>query len=319
MIIIIFVVVFEPMRGAPGERHAITRGVEMYKSSEWRRVRCLFETPILDERKWAKIPSIPADAFIIDLEDSVPETGKEQARAKALEQLRHPEYFGGRILVPRANHLDTPWGREDVIAFAEAGVDLIMYPKVGSVSDVQEVLDLARAHGSDPKILASIESARGVEEVDQIFQMDEVVASTFGSGDLHVDAGIPLHLADGTMNPALTYAKSRTAMAGVAYGVAVLSIAYQVDLKDAAEVRQSVADETIYGFTGLCAFYPPHVEVINEAYTPSEDELSTAKEVIVAYEAALAEGNPAVQLANGEVLLVHQYKEAQDVMARVRA
>lgn len=290
----------------------------MYKSPEWQRVRCLFETPILDERKWAKIPSIPADAFIIDLEDSVPATGKDEAREKALIQIRHPEYFEGRILVPRANHLETPWGTDDVIAFAEAGVDLIMYPKVGSVQDVQEVLDLARAHGSDPKILASIESARGVMEVDEIFRMDEVVASTFGSGDLHVDAGFPLHLPDGSMNPALTYAKSKTAMAGVAYGVAVLSIAYQVDLKNVEEVQQSIAAEAAYGFTGLCAFYPPHVEEINEAYTPSAEDVKAAEEVIAAYEAGLAAGNPAVQLANGEVLLVHQYKEAQDVLAKAR-
>jgi citrate lyase beta subunit len=291
----------------------------VYKSPEWQRVRCLFETPILDERKWAKIPSIPADAFIIDLEDSVPVTGKEEALEKALHQLRHPEYFEGRILVPRANHLDTPWGKDDIIAFAEAGAELIMYPKVGSPQDVQDVLDLARAHGSDPKILASIESTRGVLEAGEIFQMDEVIASTFGSGDLHVDAGIPLHLPDGTVNPALTYAKSKAAMAGVAYGVAVLSIAYQIDLKNQEEVRTSIAAEKAYGFTGLCAFYPPHVDVINEAYTPSEDEIKMAKEVIAAYEEGLAAGNPAVQLANGEVLLVHQYKEAQDVLTLVEA
>lgn len=291
----------------------------MYKSPQWQFVRCLFETPILDERKWAKIPSIPADAFIIDLEDSVPPAGKVQARAKALEQLRHPEYFDGRIMVPRINHLDTPWGEEDLVAFARAGADIIMCPKVGSVREVQDVLDIARSNDCDPKILASIESSRGVIEVDQIFQMEEVVASTFGSGDLHVDAGIPLHLTDGTINPALAYPKVRTALAGVAYGVAVLSIAYQTDLKDTNEVRRSIADEKIYGFTGLCAFYPPHVDLINEAYMPSSEQIAKANEVVAAYEVALAEGNPAVQLANGEAILVHQYKEAQDLLARVKA
>ncbi|HEY1831839.1 MAG TPA: CoA ester lyase [Acidimicrobiales bacterium] len=287
----------------------------MYKSSRWRRVRCLFETPILDERKWAKIPSIPADAFIIDLEDSVPEAGKVQARQKALDQISHPEYFDGRLPVPRANHLDTPWGREDIVAFAEAGVDLIMYPKVGSVRDVQEVLGLARAHGSDPKILASIESSQGVMEVESIFQMDEVIAATFGSGDLHVDAGIPLHMPDHTLNPALIYPKSKVAMAGVAYGVAVLSIAYQNDLKDLEEVHRTVLEEKAYGFTGLAAFYPPHVDIINAAFTASDEEVAKARQVIDTYERAVAEGNPAVKLANGEVLLVHQYKEAQDVLA----
>jgi citrate lyase beta subunit len=289
-----------------------------YKSQEWQRVRCLFEAPILDERKWNKIPSIPADAFIIDLEDSVPLASKDEAREKALEYMKRPDFFGGRIAVPRANHLETPWGKDDIIAFAEAGAELIMYPKVGSVEDVHAVLELARAHGANPKILASIESARGVMECDQIFKMDEVIACTFGSGDLHVDAGIPHFEPDGSMNRALTYPKVKTALAGVAYGVAVLSIAYQQDLRDQDEVRRTIEAEKRLGFTGLCAFYPPHVDVINEFYTPSEDEIARAKEVTTTYEAAVAEGKPAVQLANGEAVLVHQYKEAQELLARVR-
>jgi citrate lyase beta subunit len=289
-----------------------------YKSNEWRQVRCLFEAPILDERKWAKIPSIPADAFIIDLEDSVPLNRKDEAREKALTYLRDPGYFDGRLTVPRANHLDTPWGTDDIIAFCEAGATTIMYPKTGSVEDVLAVLELARAHGASPTILASIESARGVMECDRIFQMSEVVASTYGSGDLHVDAGIGLRQADGTLNPALLYPKSKVALAGIAYGVAVMGIAYQADLRDEADVRRTIEAEKETGFTGLCAFYPPHVEVINAAYTPSEKEVKRARELITAYEAAVKEGRPAVQLANGEAVLVHQYKEAQDLLARAR-
>jgi citrate lyase beta subunit len=289
-----------------------------YKSGEWRQVRCLFEAPILDERKWAKIPDIPADAFIIDLEDSVPLNQKDAAREKALTYVRDPSFFEGRMTVPRSNHLDTPWGEEDIIAFAEAGATTIMYPKTGSVDEVLAVLELARKHGADPTILASIESARGVEECDEIFKMDEVVASTFGPGDLHVDVGIPLRESDGSSNVALLYPKSRVALAGVAYGVAVMGIAYQADLRSQTEVKATVEAEKRIGFTGLCAFYPPHVDVINAAYTPSQEEVAKAEEIVSAYETAVREGKPAVQLANGEAVLVHQYKAALDVLARVR-
>jgi citrate lyase beta subunit len=289
-----------------------------YKDAKWAAVRCLFETPILDERKWAKIPSIPADAFIIDLEDSVPPASKERAREIAVGYVRDPGFFAGRMTIPRANHLSTPWGKDDVIAFAEAGTEFLMLPKVDSADDVYAALELARSHGADPKIMASIESSRGVLECDSIFQVPEVVVSTFGSGDLHVDARYPMREPDGSMNRALLYAKSRVGLAGAAYGVAVLGIAYQRNLKDEQEVRATVAAEKLFGFTGLSAFYPPHVPVINEAFTPSEAEIAAAREVISTYEAALAQGNPAVQLPDGTAILVHQYKDAQDVLARAR-
>jgi len=289
-----------------------------YKDANWARVRCLFETPILDERKWAKIPGIPADAFIIDLEDSVPLAAKEQAREIAVGYVRDPSFFDGRLTIPRPNHLDTAWGKDDVIAFAEAGAQFMMLPKVDTADNVHAMLELARSHGADPKILASIESSRGVLECDRIFQMPEVVASTFGPGDLHVDARYPMREPDGSMNRALLYAKSRVGLAGTAYGVAVLGIAYQRNLKDEDEVRVTVADEKLFGFTGLSAFYPPHVPIINAAFTPSDAEIAAATELISAYEAAVADGNPAVQLPDGSAVLVHQYKAAQDVLARAR-
>lgn len=83
-------------------------------------IRSIIETPILDERKWAKIPTIPADAFLIDLEDAVPAPGKERARELAVEYVMEPSHFEGRVTIARPNHPSTPWGREDIEAFAEA-------------------------------------------------------------------------------------------------------------------------------------------------------------------------------------------------------
>jgi citrate lyase beta subunit len=289
-----------------------------YRSPDWSRVRCMFEAPILDDHKWAKTPDIPADAFIIDLEDSVPLAAKDEARVRAVSFIEDASFFGDRLSVPRANHLDTPWGHDDVVAFAKAGAQIIMIPKVDTPGDVHAVLDLARAHGADPKILVSIESARGVIECGDIFAVPEVVAATFGSGDLHVDAGYPLREPDGSLNRALLYAKSKTALAGAAYGVAVLGMAYQTNVRDEDEVRETVAAERLLGFSGLAAFYPPHVPIINAACTPSAAEVASATEVITTYEQAVAEGNPAVQLPNGAVILVHQYKAAQDLLARQR-
>jgi citrate lyase beta subunit len=284
----------------------------------WTSVRCLFESPILDERKWAKVPSIPADAFILDLEDAVPRGGKEQARAKVVEYLGRPDYFSGALTVPRPNPLDTPWGHDDVIALADAGAATLMLAKVDRPDDIDRVLDLCATRGAVPAIVASIESASGVLNAEHILAHESVVAATFGSGDLHVDAGMALYEPDGSMNPGLLYPKVRAVLAGAAAGVPVLSIAFVPDIRDLAEVATRVATEQRLGFSGCCAFYPPHVQVINEVFSPGPQEITRAQEIVGLYEQAVAQGRPAVQRANGEAVLAHQYKEALRTLARAR-
>lgn len=284
----------------------------------WTSVRCLFESPILDQRKWAKIPSIPADAFILDLEDAVPRNGKEEARAKVVEYLQRSDYFSGALTVPRPNPLDTPWGRDDVIALADAGATTVMLAKVDERADIDRVLELCAARGATPTVVASIESARGVLNAADILAHEAVVAATFGPGDLHVDAGMALYEPDGSMNPGLLYPKVHTVLAGAAAAVPILSIAFMPDIRDLAEVRTRVAAEQRLGFSGCCAFYPPHVEVINSVFSPSAQEVADAHDVIGLYEQAASEGRPAVQRANGEAVLAHQYKDALRILARSR-
>jgi citrate lyase beta subunit len=287
-------------------------------SNPWTFVRCLFESPILDERKWAKLPDIPADAFILDLEDAVPLDGKDRARGLVVDAIRDPSYFAGRLTVPRPNPLSTPWGREDVLAVTEAGAQTIMLAKVDSVRDIDEVQAVCAEVGGEPTFVVSIESALGVLNAREILAHPSVVAATFGPGDLHVDVGMSLYEPDGSENPGLLYPKVATILAAVAVGVPVLGIAFAPDLKDLADVGRRIAAENRLGFTGCCAFYPPHVDLINAAFTPSDAAVAHAREVIQHYEAAVADGKPAVQLPSGEALLMHQYKEARTTLARAR-
>src|SRR5882757_1851136 len=94
----------------------------------WRTMRTIMETPIMNDRHWAKVPEIPSDACLVDLEDSVPETLKLAARERALEFLGKPEYFGGRPVITRCNNLHTTWGRDDLIELGRAKAPLICYP-----------------------------------------------------------------------------------------------------------------------------------------------------------------------------------------------
>jgi citrate lyase beta subunit len=287
-------------------------------TNPWKSVRCLFESPILDERKWAKLPKIPADAFILDLEDAVPLDGKEQARRRVVDAIRNPSYFADRLTVPRPNPLSTPWGREDVLAVTEAGAQTLMIAKVDAARDIDDVRAVCLEAGRSPTFVVSIESALGVLNSREILGHPSVVAATFGPGDLHVDVGMSLYEPDGSQNPGMLYPKVTTILAGVAAGVPVLGIAFAPDLKNLADVGARIAAEKRLGFSGCCAFYPPHVGLINAVFTPSDADVARAHDVMQQYEAAVADGKPAVQLPTGEALLMHQYKEAQATLARTR-
>jgi citrate lyase beta subunit len=216
----------------------------------------------------------------------------------------------------RPNHLSTPWGPEDVIALAEAGVTCMLYPKVQTPDDLHQVQALLREHGADPDIYVCIESARAVVELERIATVDKVVGLSFGPGDLSVDCHMAEFEPDGTLNPGYVYPEMRTVITGVAFGRATVNLNVVPDIKDLARVRAQVERSKRLGFSSSVAFYPPHIDIINQVFSPSADEIARATEIVDAYVAAQREGRPAVQLANGEVLLVHEYTKAQHLLAR---
>ncbi|HEY7044667.1 MAG TPA: aldolase/citrate lyase family protein [Nocardioidaceae bacterium] len=282
-------------------------------------VRSVIETPIMDDRKWAKIPDIRADGFLVDMEDSVPPGLKEAARERVVEYVQRPEYFGGRLVVARVNHLSTPWGRDDIAALAEAGVTCVAYPKLETPEDVVEVQELFRAGGADPDLFAPIESARAVLEVARIASIDKVVSVGIGVGDLSVDMGVPLYGSDGQLNALFLGPKVQVALAGAAFGRLIGDMAFPADLRDLDEVRRQSEASRHLGYNMGYTFYPPHVPVINDVFTPSKADADAADEVIGLYEAAVAAGDPAVTLPSGRTILVHDYRKALRMRAKLAA
>ncbi len=94
--------------------------------TRYARMRSMLEVPILNEKFWSKIPSAPADAIMIDFEDSATPDNKQLVRQKTLEALANPEYFGGRPVIVRVNNLATPWGRDDLAALAAVDGDFVI-------------------------------------------------------------------------------------------------------------------------------------------------------------------------------------------------
>jgi len=246
----------------------------------------------------------------------VPPPLKEAARNRVQDYLRQPEYFGGRLVVARPNHLSTPWGRDDIAALAEAGATCVAYPKCDSADEVIEVQELFRAHGADPDIFASVETAHSVVEVASIAALDKVVAVGLGAGDLSADMNVSLYGPDGRLNPLLDTARALVSIAGAAFDCLTCDFVYAPDLRDLAEIRRRLEISRLLGYTTVGTFYPPHVALINAVFSPSASEIEAADEVIGLYEDAVEDGANAVALSNGRTVLVHDYHKALNLRAR---
>lgn len=292
---------------------------EAFPRLDFRRARSVMETPILDERKWAKLPGIAADAFIIDLEDSVVPDHKEQARELAVAHLRAPEHFGDRLLLARPNNLDTPWGADDIAALAAANVRLMLYPKARSAAELLEVRARLSEHGATPLIFPIIETAGALLELNAIAHLPGIGGLFTGIGDLSVDAGIPFYAEDGEINPVLTRARDEVVIASAAARISSTDTVYARNLRDPDDVRAAVLDGRRRGFTSLVTYYPPHVDQINALLPPSPPEVAAARDLVEKYRQAQAAGKPALVLDDGRTVLLLDYARAQNLLERVAA
>ena len=280
--------------------------------------RTYLEVPTMDDRKWAKIPGIAADVFMADIEDSVPPDLKDAAREKVVSLVRDPSFFEGREFICRPNCLETPWGRDDLEALAEAHAPFVLYPKARSVEDVLEVLSIFAKHGAAPELHLIIETPQAIMRLEQIVQVAGVHGVMVGPGDLSLETGIALFDAQEVFNEGFLYARSKTLINARAVGLEATEGLLVANLKDTESVGRAVHRSVLSGFTGNLTFYPPHVEIINAARTPSAEEVVWLRRLVEAFEAAQAEGKGAVTL-DGRWITVHQFSLAKQSLKLVDA
>ncbi|GCE44609.1 Malyl-CoA lyase [Rhodococcus wratislaviensis] len=280
-------------------------------------MKSLLEVPILNDKFWGKVPTVKADAIMLDLEDSTTPGNKELARDRIVRALDEPEYFGGRHVIVRVNNLSTPWCRDDLAALAEVRGDfLISYPKVETAEEIAEVRSTMAA-GEPRGLHVMIETARAVIELDSIAKADGVVGLHFGYVDYAADVGSrPFNESgDDLYAPSNHYVRTKIAVAAAAYGLFCTGGTLIPEYKDHDKVRNFVRTWADLGYTACIAVSPAHLDIINEALTPSSGELMRAQEVCAAYEEAMSNGDPAAVLS-GRVITMPDYRVASLVLAR---
>ena len=270
--------------------------------------------PGANTRALEKAKTLAADSLILDLEDAVAPDAKVAARDNILTALKTG--FGYREAVVRINGLTTPWGMEDLKAFANSKADAIVLPKVESAQQIQEVaalLDKAGAR-SDLTIWAMIETPMAIFKLQEIASAHPRLETlVLGTSDLVKD----LHARHTISRAETQTALSLSILAARAYGLCVLD-GVHLSLDDEEGLRLSCIQGRDMGFDGKTLIHPKQIALANEFFGPSPQEITEARERIAAYDAAIQTG-AGIAVLNGKLIEELHIQDAKRILALAKA
>ena len=278
--------------------------------STYRPRRSVLYMPAANERALEKAKDIQADALIFDLEDAVAPDSKEVAREQACAAAASSEY-GNRELTIRCNGLDTPWGKDDVLAAAAAGPAAVVIPKVDGSSYLDEISELLNQGGapSSTQIWAMVETPIGILHVEEIARHERMSVMVMGTNDMAKELRASITADRRALLPYL----AMCLLSARAAGVAILDGVYN-DIKDESGFEDVCVQGAEMGFDGKTLIHPNQVAPTNEIFSPSLDELDFHRRIIEEFEAAEKDGR-GVLTVDGKMIENLHVDEARRALA----
>ena len=275
------------------------------------------------ERKLAKARDNPADALILDLEDSVSNDRQAVAREMVCAYLKSRPDRSRQKLWVRINPLDDELSLPDLAAVMAGAPDGICLPKVYSAKDVNTLANYLSAleareglpPGSTRILCVATETAASLltfhTYLDSVSK--RLVAMTWGGEDLAAALGASdnRNPANGGYDDAFLMAKSLCLAAARAIGAQPVGVVY-VDFRDHAGLEAECLRDRRTGFIGKIAIHPDQCAVINRAFTPSADEIAYARRVVDMFEKNPGLGTVGL---DGKMLDMPHLKQARNVLA----
>lgn len=295
--------------------------------------RTCLSVPGSSPRFLDKAQGLNADHVLLDLEDAVAPEVKEQARVNVATALETGDW-AGKVRAVRVNGATTRWAFRDVIDVVErAGrhLDTIILPKVTGPDQVTW-LDLLlgqieQAAGLPPGrigIEAQIEDARGLAAVEEIAASSaRLEALVFGPADFMASLGMR-SLEIGVQPPgyaggdAFHYPLLRILVAARAHGLQAIDGPFAA-VGDAEGLRRSATSAAALGYDGKWVIHPGQIEIVNEAFSPSQAEYDRAELILEAYEYYTSVQNRGAVTLDGEMIDEASRKLALVAAARGRA
>lgn len=259
--------------------------------------RSMLFVPATDPGKFKKALASDADCVILDLEDSVAISEKQNARAAAADLLKD---VGDRQVYIRANSIDTPFLFRDLTDCIRSRPTGIMLPKVESAEQIRWVdwliSQLERESGFPPGrigLIALVETGRGIIEASSIAGASpRLKCIAFGAVDYTLDIGTKLS----TEGHELYYARAHIVAASRAGGCEQPIDTVYPNFRDIEGLRKECEFVRNLGFQGKMVIHPAQIEIAHEVFSPTEDEISYARKVVEAFESAEKQGVASVNL-----------------------
>jgi citrate lyase subunit beta/citryl-CoA lyase len=268
--------------------------------------RSVLYMPGSNARAIEKARSLPADAIILDLEDSVAPQSKAAARQQVADAVKTGG-FGPREVVVRINGLDTEWWLDDLNVITHAKPDAILLPKISSPQQLDDVIErmIAVGAGHQVRVWAMMETPLAMLHADRIAAaaLDpeiRLTAFVMGTNDLAKETRAKLTPGRAGMLPWLM----NCVAAARAYGVEIIDGVYN-DLADAEGFAQECAQARELGFDGKTLIHPNQIGPCNAAFSPAAAEVAQARAIIAAFDLPENAGKGVVALDGRMVERLH--------------
>ncbi|SIN74683.1 L-malyl-CoA/beta-methylmalyl-CoA lyase [Vannielia litorea] len=296
--------------------------------------RCQLFGPGSRPAIFEKMAGSAADVINLDLEDSVAPDDKPQARANIIAAIGDIDWGAKRLSV-RINGLDTPWWYRDVVDLLENAserLDQIMIPKVGCAGDIYAVdalvtaVEAAKGRKKRIGFEVIIESAAGIAHVEEIAAASpRMEAMSLGAADFAASMGMQTTGIGGTQenyymlhgdtrhySDPWHWAQAAIVAACRTHGVLPVDGPFG-DFSDDEGYRAQARRSATLGMVGKWAIHPKQVALANEVFTPSEEAVAEAREILAAMEQAKKDGAGAT-VYKGRLVDIASIKQAEVIV-----
>lgn len=296
--------------------------------------RCQLFGPASRNELFEKMAGSAADVINIDLEDSVAPSDKDIARKNVIEAINDVDW-GNKYLSVRINGLDSPhWYRDvvDMLELAGDRLDQIMIPKAGCAADIYAVdalvtaIESAKGRKKPISFEVIIESAAGISHVEEIAAASpRLQAMSLGAADFAASMGMQTTGIGGTQenyymahegakywSDPWHWAQTAIVAACRTHGLMPVDGPFG-DISDDDGFRAQARRSATLGMVGKWAIHPKQIALANEVFTPSDDQVAEAREIIEAMEAAKARGEGAT-VYKGRLVDIASIKQAEVIV-----
>lgn len=282
-------------------------------------LRSLMFVPSHNEKLLNSSLRFSPDALILDIEDSVqPKENKQIARDNILRFVRGGK-FGNKRVFPRINDRASGELLKDVYQLTVEGVSGFVYPKAVCGQDlyfIGKLLETIEYEKNIPigtfKLIPLIETAGAVMNIQEICKAcDRVIAVAFGCEDFVTDLQ-GKHDRDGN---SLFTARAMIAMGARACGVIPIDTVH-INVHDLADLEKNLILSKSLGFEGMLVLNPKELPLVHKYYSPSQEEVLWAKDMIKLSEEAFKEGK-GVAMKDNKFIGPPMLKMANDIIDKI--